>query len=258
MLIDSIKIRVPWLMDVILREDASAFGFVKNNNDPNLNDFINKIIPNLLKRRKEKRKKINDKLAEIFEFYPSTELPNRTRELLTTLVDDINYSEINNWGLDENVIIRPTTKTITEFKEIITEETKIMQTNVSAYIRNMLNEYIMLSRYERIKIVFTEELDLIEKAYRKENLFNFTYDGLDYSVAIYQVIPDPVFSNNILIIAHDFNKNIIASFLLHKIKVAYTVEVKENIYNEEIQDKVDIFVSSGQFFTDSIFSLEEN
>jgi len=67
-----------------------------------------------------------------------------------------------------------------------------------------------------------------------------------------------VFSNNILIIAHDFNKNIIASFLLHKIKVAYTVEVKENIYNEEIQDKVDIFVSSGQFFTDSIFSLEEN
>lgn len=91
-----------------------------------------------------------------------------------------------------------------------------MQTNVSAYIRNMLNEYIMLSRYERIKIVFTEELDLIEKAYRKENLFNFTYDGLDYSVAIYQVIPDPVFSNNILIIAHDFNKNIIASFLLHK------------------------------------------
>jgi|GEM_PF-2464218 hypothetical protein len=258
MLIDSIKIRVSWLMDVILREDASAFGFMKNNNDPNLNDFVNKLIPNLLKRRKEKRKKLNNKLNEIFEFYPDTKVPNRTRELLTTLVDDINYSEISKWGLDDNIIIRPTAKTITEFKEIITEETKIMQTNVSAYIRNMLNEYIMLSGYERIKIVFMEELDLIEKAYEKENLFNFTYDRSDYSVAIYRVIPDPVFSNNILIIAHDFNQNLLASFLLHKIKFAYIVEAKENIYSDDMQDKVDEFLSSGQFFKDPVFSLEED
>ena len=52
---EKFKIRVSDFLRQTLELDAIAFNFVKSNGEGNLNAYLNKLIPNLLKLKKERR-----------------------------------------------------------------------------------------------------------------------------------------------------------------------------------------------------------
>ena len=55
---EKFKIRVSLFIRQILEFDAISLGFVKNNGEANINAFLNKLIPNLLKLKKEQRNEV--------------------------------------------------------------------------------------------------------------------------------------------------------------------------------------------------------
>ena len=59
-----VKLNVLSFVYQILRNDAMKFGFVKKDNNPNMNGLLNKLIPNLVYYRKLRREEIHSILEK--------------------------------------------------------------------------------------------------------------------------------------------------------------------------------------------------
>lgn len=232
MISDKIKIRVSEFVELIVCNDAQAFGFVKGNQSPNINAFLNKLIPNMLGLRKDRRAKIHDGIDSVMEFAKEKIAQEHIRLFLDTIIDQVYFAD-NLQTKESDLWIRPTKDKMVFFDEIEQVETDITGMNLSACIRSLLNEYAKMPQFIREKIVFKTELDVISESFYDGRIIWLSYDDKRYKVVVLNVISGVTYDQTNYVVCYDTGNNAIKSFLLPGISNIVKTKKKG-----EISDKV--------------------
>lgn len=252
MLSDKIKIKISDFVLLIIENDAQLWGIIKKDATPNKNAFLNKLIPNMLAVRKERREKIKNVLENDFQRKDA----DVVYECVNTVIDGVYFRDEELDDLTQDIWIRPTKDTYAIFDEIENEELAITALNISNYIRSLLNEYARLPQYTRQKIFFRNEKELIKTACEDERILCFIYDGERYKVYAYWQIYQYTMEQRSYLVAYDIERHEISSFFTEKIKAPYLLK-KKYIAPQYLLDIFKKYLESEDFDEYTILTIKE-
>ncbi len=256
MIADKLRVRISNFVETILYNDTQAFGFVKANESSNTNGFLNKLIPNLLEVRKERRELIHNNISTALEF-SDDKLTERMRSYMDTIIDDIYFSDSFLKELKSSIWIRPIKSTMAKFDEIIENETYITQQDTTSCIRNMLNEYAILPQFKREKIAFREELAMLEVSYREDRGLGIEYKSEKLNIVVLEVITGYTYDQNNYVLCLDLENKVMKSLLLHKIGRIYLTE-DYFYFDKVVYDKLEDIKRKQTFASEETFEIEED
>lgn len=252
MLSDKIKVRISPFIALIIDNDAQSWGFVKGDDSSNKNAFLNKLIPNMVALRKERREEIRELLENDYQ----RDDAEKVYECVNTVIDQVYFRDEELDNLTEDVWIRPDREHLSIFDEIETEELAVTMLDMSAYIRGLLNEYVRLPQYKRQQILFREEKDLINEACVTERILRFFYDGERYKVYAYWMMYQYSLKQQCYLVAYDLERREIRSFFLEKIKEPYMLK-KKFIPPQPLEELLTEYCESGEYNEDTVLIIEE-
>lgn len=240
-----IKLSVSDFVLRILQNDAEKFGFLKKETEPNLNGLLNKLIPNLLYFRKNRRDEIHRILTEDFARNDTEAI----YECVNTVIDQVYFSDAELQVLDEVIWFRPSTKQNAVFDEIEESETIITGQTTTEYIRGLLNEYSRFPQYKREMIAFDNELYDFAKACETGRVFHATVNGKSIRMFAFHYVYGFTYDQSNYLIGYDLTNKVIGAIPLCLIRDSYLVERKykpseklieqlQEYYENEEYDKV--------------------
>ena len=240
-----LKLTVSNFVTLILQNDAERFGYLKGKNEPNMNGFLNKLIPNLVILRKSRRDKIHKILSEDF----ARDDTENIYECVNMVIDQVYFSDAELQLLDEVIWFRPSTKQMAIFDEIEQSETKITGETPTEYIRGLLNEYSRLPQYKRETVAFHTELCDYAKACETGKIFHATVNGKSIRMFAFYYIYGFTYDQSNYLIGYDLTNKVIGAIPLCKIRDSYLVERKykpseklvsllQQYYENEEYDKI--------------------
>lgn len=177
------KIKVSSFVIDILNNDAQAFGFIKSNNDSNINGLLNKLLPTLLEVKKLERTRL---LEAAKTFNPAE--AEKFCEFADIVFDSVYFYDAELENLESYIWIRPSEKTRAVFDEIIKSELPKAAVELSVYIRRLLNRYVRLPQYKREALVFDSEFEAFYEACIKGHIIHFRHNGKIQSVFAYNYV----------------------------------------------------------------------
>lgn len=179
---EKIKINLSSTQYAKLMNDAQTFGFYKKENEEaNLNSFLNTLIVNAYKLRYEKERLIHDRLYQSFKsLSPSNQTLAETMEYINSVANK-GYLNRSNQNLTSFISLRPNQEQATLFATIESEELAFSNESMSGYLRSLIDDYLRLSGAEKESLLFPEEekqiLDALKNS-RKIKIKNAVTDFL--------------------------------------------------------------------------------
>lgn len=254
MLNDKIKVRITSFLSLMLTNDALAFEFIKKDSSPNMNAFMNKLIPNLFYIRKQRREQIKHEIQHLktTPYYDDLEQISIS---LDSVITQVFFSYEFDEPLDEELWIRPTSETLPIFDEIYHEETAITTLEMSAYIRNLLEEYARLPLYKREHLTFKKEDDLMAEAYYTDKMVSLTYDDVRYKVSMLKRMFGFMYNQSNYVLCYDPQNNVIKSFSLYKIKNPYIINQPAQV-SDTVLTELDEIIDSHSFIEQETFKIK--
>lgn len=177
------KIKVSSFVMDILDNDAQAFGFIKSNNDSNINGLLNKLIPTLLEVKKLER----TRLIEAANIFDSSEA-EKFCEFADMVFDSVYFYDAELENLESYIWIRPSEKTRAVFDEIVKSELPKAAVELSVYIRRLLNRYVRFPQYKREALVFDSEFEAFCEACENGHIIHFRHNDKIQTVFAYNYI----------------------------------------------------------------------
>lgn len=152
-----VKVKLSASTNFLLQQDMFRFGFVKNNEEPNINYFINHILPIIYRYRKTQDNSLEKKLSKICR-----------QEVMYSLINELNsfYYEDTISYHNEIINLRISKKNMELFNHIFSDASY----KKSTIIRSLINQYSNLKLDMREFLCFNAEYHLIEKALCKYNV----------------------------------------------------------------------------------------
>ncbi len=254
---EKIKIRISKFLRHEIEECAYDFYFIKQDDEPNLNAFLNKLIPNLLKLKKLRREKIYEYAQNTFNV--KKDFSKKAEEIINSLnaiYDDIYFSDNEEMSLTENLWIRPTKESIASFDEIIDNEVVIAKSDCSTYIRNLLTEFIRLPVYKQEQIVFSQECEIILEAYFKQRILKFRYNNQLKHVYIFSCLIDQSIHKCNYVLCYDIKLKLVCSYRVPEI-VAPHVLLEKYTPTDEVMDICNNYRDNALWIDDEVVSVGE-
>ena len=169
-MVEKIKVNLSYNVYNLLIKDMEDFHFDVKDDTPNKNLFYNTIIKNMFEKHKKEEDLLRDKL--------STLLDNKIKSntLLNEILDEL--EELYNYKIEDKtnrshgyyISFRPSKKMEEIYDEI--ELNYLKNNTFSNYFRNIFNEYSKLSQDERERIIFKDQLKIIESAINNKKYLN--------------------------------------------------------------------------------------
>ena len=254
---EKFKIRVSLFLRQILEYDAISLGFVKSNGEANINSFLNKLIPNLLKLKKEQRKAVLELAKKSDYIKPSK--PENVDNMVCDLIaihDLVYFNDEEHDDCSETIWIRPTKENLGIFDEIIDSETEITRLDKSAYIRNMLNEYSRFPKYKKEQMVFMDECRITLVARDTRQMLKFRYENQLKSAYVFACVYDYLQEQGNYVLCYDMASNIICRYQISEIS-ALNLLNKKCKPSEKILNLCKEYFEKAMWINDEIIEVEE-
>lgn len=174
------KIKVSAFVMDILNNDAQAFGFVKKNDDSNINGLLNKLLPTLFEVKKLEQIRLFQAAQEF-----SPDEADKFCEFSEIVFDSVYFCDIELDKLESYIWIRPSETTRAVFDEIIKSELPKAAVEFAVYIRRLINRYARLPQYKRETLVFDYEFETFYKACISGHILHFRYNNKIQTVFAY-------------------------------------------------------------------------
>ena len=254
---EKFKIRVSLFIRQILEFDAISLGFVKNNGEANINAFLNKLIPNLLKLKKEQRSAVLElaKKSAYIKIGKPEDIDNMVCDLIA-IHDSVYFNDEEHDDCLETVWIRPTKENISVFDEIIESETEITGLDKSNYIRNMLNEYSRFPKYKKEQIAFMDECHITLVARDTKQVLKFRYENQLKSAYVFGCVYDYLQEQGNYVLCYDMTSNIICRYQISEIS-ALNLLNKKHKPSEKIATLCKEYLEQAMWISDEIIEVEE-
>ncbi len=252
MIADKIKIRVSYFVYMVLYNDAQAFGFVKDNNESNLNALLNRLIPSLLEIRKYRRDEIHYILTEENQRSDAEKI----YECVNEIIDRVYFSDQELNKLDTEIWLRPSKNNAGVFDEINDVETVLTRSELSVVIRGMLNEYARFPMYKRETIAFAEEFNSFFIGCQTGQIYHFRQFEKTKSIFPFNTVYGFVTDQRNYLIGYELESKKIKAFPLREIRNSYLVQ-KRYTPSGKLIDLLNDYANSFDFESEIEFKEEQ-
>ena len=163
-----IKIYVSQKTASILFQDAELFEFYKADRTVNRNAFLNALIVNGFERYRAARDTLRERVESLLK--SSGTEKGRAGELASEIlqIDPADSAEKNDTALS----LKPNKDSSGLIAYI--ESVHLRGQTLSAYFRNMFEDYISMPRNEREKIIFKDTYEQLDTAIRRKRIISFS------------------------------------------------------------------------------------
>lgn len=249
------KIRVNLSLSVydILMEDMYTFCFFKPNGDLNRNAFLTKIIENMYGFRDKKRKTLGKVLIKnAFVEGMSDKQKNMFFEASIDVLDQYYFEDYGLRYHPFSMTITPTRES-EKFFDFIEENEVRNKTDMSAYLRRILNEYAFFPREIREQVVKIDEFRAIHDAILYGRAIVFKIGEINFRIAPFDIILARDGSNHYLLGIDLASKNR-APICIRLFKINGINLSKENFsFTKEEKEKLIEIIKRGVEFATSEF-----
>ncbi len=220
MIAEKIKIRVSDFVSCILENDAQVFGFLRNGDKSNINGLLNRLIPILYQLRKERLEETRQILKKDFRGIDA----EKVYFCVNDIINRVYFSDEELDCLRDEIWIRPTKQSTVVFDEIAEVATRASATELSVYIRGLLNEYVRVPQYKREAITFTKELDNFAEASVTGQIYHCKYKEKSLRMFAYKYYYGYSYHQENYLIGYDITNRKVRAFSLHDINNGYLVK----------------------------------
>lgn len=181
-----IKVNLSYNVYNLLQKDMEDFRFNIKDNTPNKNLFYNTIVKNMVDSMRNESQIVRDKLSSILnDHIKSNTILNDVLEELEGLYN-YKIDDKTNRSHGYYISFRPSKKLEDLYTEI--EEYDLKNNTISNYFRNIFNNYARLPQDERERIVFKDELKLIESAITNKKIINVKLNNTTLELIPYEIV----------------------------------------------------------------------
>lgn len=231
------KIRLSFTTYYTLLNDMYTFNFIKENGDPNQNNFYNTLISSYYNNLKSRYNEINDYIFnELYSHIKDKNKISKIANSLNTKINEIYHSDFNYKYHNFDIYIYPTKDTASMYDEIENNELKIE--SMSEFIRNLFNEYAKAPSYERESCLYLNHIIKIKKAISNQNviIIRNTRDA-EIHLKPFSIIPSREETYNYIVgITVNNKSNVNFSIKLSKIKSVTILKQYFSFNQEELEN----------------------
>ena len=168
-------IRIPNFLKKILVAELPKRNFLKLDGQGNENEFLNKMLPNMLAYRAYKKGFLREYLDQNIKACINEGMQEKILDFLAESFDYLYFDE-SEYENDDKINLRFDVK-----NELLYAELFVRLDNIgikrSSYIRNLIHEYCTQSEYQKERICFNEEYLELKKALDNNLVVQFTYEN---------------------------------------------------------------------------------
>ncbi|MBO5711930.1 MAG: hypothetical protein J6R47_03740 [Acholeplasmatales bacterium] len=183
---EKIKVNLSYNVYNLLQKDMEDFRFNIKDGIPNKNLFYNTIVKNMIDVQRLETTVIRDKLSSLLNTHI------KSNSLLNDILDKL--EEIYNYKIDDKtnrshgyyISFRPSKKLEDLYDEILDYELK--NNTISNYFRNLFNNYARLAQDERERIIYKDELKIIESAINTNKTLNIKLNNISFEFIPYEIV----------------------------------------------------------------------
>ena len=183
---EKIKVNLSYNVFNLLQKDMEDFKYQIKDGSPNKNAFYNTIVKNMVEIHKKESEIVRDKLANILNDHIKSK----------TIFNDVlaNIEALYNYRIEDKtnrshgyyISFRPSKRMEYIYDEI--EEYELKDNTISNYFRNLFNDYARLPQDERERIIFKDELKIIESAINNKKILNIKLNNYNMELMPYVIV----------------------------------------------------------------------
>lgn len=251
----TVTIRIPHSLQKKIWAEVPKRYFRKPNGEPNENEFINKILPNLLAFRNEKRGRLRKYLKDKIQASIAKGMQDSVLDLICESFDHVYFEKLDE-ECDCTLTLRLDVDRHAMYASLF-DRLEHMGIARSAYLRNLFCEYFNFSNELRERICFKEEYDTLKTAMEEEKIFRFDVGG----VAIDAIAVSLEFS---VLESHEhwyllyFRENkfdVLYALPLYLIRNVALLHEPQSTPPSEIADRIHAIVESGIYCQKGEFNM---
>ena len=231
---EKIKVNLSFNTYNLLLHDMESFCFSMKEDQPNKNLFYNTICKEMYKIKKAESVILRNKLENIIQ----NEINdiNIVNNILDNIEDLYNYKmeDKTNRSHGYYISFRPLQSLMSMYEEI--EEFELRDNTISNYYRNLFNDYARLPQDERERIIFSDQIKVIESAIKNKKTIQITYGHFKHEIIPYQIVRTNDELYNYLICGIN-KKGIIKYLSLHIYKCANVIKTKNSFILTSTDEK---------------------
>lgn len=181
----TMTVRVPSFLTKLVTAEVSKRNFIKKNGQGNENEFFNKMLPGMLAYRTYKKGFLREYLDKNIKASITEGMQEKILDFLAESFDYLYFDE-SEYECDDVINLRFDVKNEDLYAELFVRLDNI-GIKRSAYLRNLIHEYLNLSEYQKERICFNDEYNKLTQAVSDELICQFYYDGIvttAYAVAL--------------------------------------------------------------------------
>lgn len=170
----TISIRIPYLISNLLSAEAIKRNFLKDNGKENENNFLNKLLPNMIKYREQKKDSLRDFLDKNIKMTIKKGMENTVVECLTDYFDYL-YFDKEESSCDDMLNFRINISNEELFTNLF-DRLDSMNIKRSSYLKNLIYEYLDKSEYQKDRICFKNEYENLLMCMQNSQLCQLNFD----------------------------------------------------------------------------------
>lgn len=218
-----------------LMADIEDFDFQKRN------AFFNKLLPNLIVYRLEKRKD----LRTFFENNIVHCIKDNYQEKLLYVMDDLFdhvYFDDNRENYHHRTLhFRLNKANIIQLQGFF-DELQAQNQNKTSYIRNLFNEYANMRKDRREYRCFERECYLILNAIENQNAITCTFKGENYTLIPYKIDLNYIDGSLYLLALEAENMHVCHTFRLCWLRDILSKEIDKFEFDDKIKNKLEYII----------------
>lgn len=185
----TMTIRVPELLSRLVTAESLKRNFLKKDGRGNENEFFNKMLPGMLAYREYKKGYLRDYLDKTIKSSIATGMQDKILDFLAESFD-YKYFDKSEYECNSTVNLRFDVENERLYADLFVRLDNI-GIKRSAYLRNLMQEYFSLAEYQKERICFKNEYDILLDALNDEIIVQITMNkkscnayplSLEYSV----------------------------------------------------------------------------
>ena len=177
----TMTLRLPRILARLITSEAAKRNFKKTNGQGNENRFLNKILPNMLAYRDYKKGLLRDYLEKNVKTSIAVGMQEKILGFLSESFDYLYFDE-SEYECNKTINLRFDVKNEELYAELFVrlDEVGIKR---SAYLRNLIHEYMNQSEYQKERICFMDEYNALNSAIAQERLCQVYIDEMPLTVS---------------------------------------------------------------------------
>ncbi len=237
--------------------DAENFNFIKDNGENNLNAFLNRLLPELIEYRTQKRNSLRNFWENNFRQCIKENYQEEVFSILDDLFDTVYFSD-KEFYHRKTLHFRLSKSNILSLQGFFDELERNNQ-NKTTYLRNLFNEYAYMKLEQRELLCFKEEYLSLSWAINHNLSVNVECDGKEYTLLPFALPLNYQDGSTYLIATQIKNPNVCNAFKLCSIRNVMILDFEETSrkHDEKTAEKLAYIINNVDYSSTTEFLLNK-